>query len=67
MVLVLSQAHKILIYHVNVQISIIPQLAMGLQMLKIWGHDSTRNGVGDLVKHLTLRVRPDVNRRTCEP
>ena len=31
MVMVLSQAHYILIYHVNVQFNKIPQLAMELQ------------------------------------
>ena len=46
MVLVLSQTLYILIYHGDVQINIIPQLAMGLQTLKRWGHDSTRYRVG---------------------
>ena len=46
MVLVLSQTLYTLIYHVDVQINIIPHLAMGLQMLKRRGHDSIRDRVG---------------------
>ena len=46
MVLVLSQTLYILIYLGDVQINIIPQLAMVLKMLKRRGQDSTRDRVG---------------------
>ena len=35
----------ILIYHVTMQINKIPQLAMGLQTIKRWGHGSIRDRV----------------------
>ena len=47
-----SSTIYISIYHVNVQINIKPQLAMGLQILKGWGHDFTRDRVGRSVQQI---------------
>ena len=56
----------ILIYNVNAQINIKPQLAMGLQTLKRWGHDFTRNrwGGGGYSNPWANRVKPNVKGKT---